>query len=165
MKYYATARGPQLVYIVREGDDGAPYFDMYPVIGPILFTSDDVVQHGMRVVGEATLCGYTQPVDWKLTGLFVRTSVLSAPIERSNVILDYMYVPQVVATAEVSREKPLQYARERARAKNESVVPPAVLPPPGFVQPVEWQNPFEGCICHVFELRHDCPACSQYRRV
>lgn len=60
---------------------------------------------------------------------------------------------------EAQRSPKLSYARSRARAKNESVVPPAVLPPPGFAQPVAWQNPFEGCICHVFEYRYDCPAC------
>ncbi len=159
MKYYATARGPQLIYIVRKGDDEVPYFDTHPVVGPILFTSDDVVQHGLRVVGEATLCGYTQPVDWRLTGFFVRTSVLPAPIERSNVILDYVYVPQVVAMAEVSRERSPQYARERARAKNESKVPPAVLPPPGFAQPSLWRDLSNGCICRVGEFRPSCPTC------
>lgn len=50
-------------------------------------------------------------------------------------------------------------ARERARMKNESVVPQVVLPPPGFAQPVEQQNPFADCICRAVEVRHDCPVC------
>lgn len=62
----------------------------------------------------------------------------------------------------MTEEKALQYARERARAKNEQVVPQAVLPPPGFAQPVERQNPFEGCICTVAVFRPDCPVCSKY---
>lgn len=62
----------------------------------------------------------------------------------------------------MTEEKALQYARERARAKNEQVVPQAVLPPPGFAQPTLWRDLSEGCICTVAVFRPDCPVCSKY---
>lgn len=65
----------------------------------------------------------------------------------------------------MTEERPLQYARERARAKNEQLVPQGVvLPPPGLAEPFVWQNQTKGCICTVAVFRPDCPVCSRYRR-